>query len=108
MDGGVVLGDDAEHLGSSLQVLDDDDADVVLGTMDQELRNIGLGHGPFLPQWRAACFPHMTRPAKSYIRLAGCNDLAGIRFVRKLALRQVNANGELMDDDTGTADEQGW
>ncbi len=52
MDRRVVLGDDAEHLGSGLEVFDDDDADVVLGAMDQELRNVGLGHRPFLPRWR--------------------------------------------------------
>ena len=37
-DGGIGLGDDAEHVGSGLQILDDDDADVVFGAVNQELR----------------------------------------------------------------------
>ena len=34
---GIVLGDDAQHLGAGLEILDDDDADVVLAVMDQQV-----------------------------------------------------------------------
>src|SRR6516225_9210171 len=48
-DGRIRLGDDPEHLHTTLQPLDDDDADVVLRAMNQEVR---LGHGFPLASWR--------------------------------------------------------
>src|SRR6516165_1051397 len=58
-DGLVGLGDDAEHLGATLQPLDDDDADVVLRTVNQEVR---LGHG-FSPRVLATPRPRGWRCA---------------------------------------------
>ena len=75
--GGVVFGDDAEHVGAGFQPFDDNDTDIVLGAVNEKMW--GRHVFPLLPvtllEKRFSCVLNSVGSLISYIRLDASSNL---------------------------------